>query len=230
MNKRTRRGLDTAHRVFDLSQKHATDIQAYVETMALFKEKLAQADALAEQQEAGDQDAGVAREVKDILREKIETEYVSHMARIARTALPNDPALRRRFRPPNHRLSRQDFVSAMRAMLAAAAARKDVFIAAGMAPTFVEDLETLLTEYLGAISEKNFGEALRVGAVAELPVVVKELGALTRVLDAINKKRWAKNPQLLAAWRSAKDVNWPHVKPEPDPDGTGGKGKGETAA
>lgn len=230
MTKRTRRSLDTARRVFELSLKHATDTQAYVETMAQFKEKLAYADELAEQQKVADQDAGVAKDVKDDLREKIETEYVAHMARIARTSLPRDPDLRRRFRPLAPGLSRGEFVAEMRAMVTVAAARKQVFIAAGMAPTFVEDLETLLTEYLGAISEKNFGEALRVGAVAELPVVVKELGALTRVLDAINKKRWANNPQLLAAWRSAKDVNWPHVKPEPDPDGTGGKGKGETAA
>lgn len=86
-------------------------------------------------------------------------------------------------------------------MLAAAAPRKELFIGAGMAETFVENLEALLNEYIGTISEKGFDDALRVGAVAELPEVLKELRALTKVLDAINKKRWARNPQLLAAWR-----------------------------
>lgn len=48
MNKRTHRNLTTAHRVFDLSQKHASDARGYVEALGQFKEKLAQADALAE--------------------------------------------------------------------------------------------------------------------------------------------------------------------------------------
>jgi hypothetical protein len=31
-----------------------------------------------------------------------------------------------------------------------------------------------------------------------------------RRLDGINRKRWQKNRELLAAWMSAKDVSWPH--------------------
>lgn len=225
MNRNTRRRLDTGHRVFALSKAHMTQVQGYVEAVTALGEHLARAEALAAQQETGDMQAGAAVVRKDELRETMESDYAVHLARIARASLPNDPELRRLFRVPKRGLNKQEFVAALRAMLAEAASRREVFIKEGMPETFVEDLEAHLARYVGAINEKGLGEAMRVGAVASLPEVSKEIMALIRRLDAINRLRWADNPELLAAWRSAKDVTWPHPKPaEP------GGGSGASAA
>jgi len=217
--------LDMLQRVHAFSQQHTAEIQGYVEAVRALSEKLARAEVLAAQQESGDLAAEGSKVRKDALREVIEQEYVVHLVRIARVALPNDPELHRRFRRPRRGLNRQEFVGAVQAMLAEAASRKATFVAEGMADTFVEDVERLLTQYLEAITQKGLGEAQRVAAVAELPEITKEMMQVLRRLDAINRKRWQKSPELLAAWRSAKDVTWPHVKPvaqESEP----GRGKG----
>lgn len=222
MKRSTRRQLDTLQRVRHFSEEHPSPVEGYVAALRQLGAKLDRAEALAAQQESGDLEAGASGARKDELREVIEADYVDHLVRIARAAFPQDGEVRRRFRRPPRKVNRQEFVASVRAMLAEAAAHRALFIGAGMAETFVEELEARLAEYLAAISQKNLGEARRVGAVAELPEIVKELMALVRQLDAINRKRWQKSPELLAAWRSAKDVSWPHGKPT-DPDAGGGR-------
>lgn len=223
MKDRTRRMLDAVNKVYALSKAHMSEIQGYVEAVQEMGEKLARADALAAQQEAGELQANAAKAMKDAHREAIVADHVVHLVRIARVALPRDPEIRRLFRRPTRTVNRQEFVAAVRAMLEEAVKYREIFVREGMAETFAEDLEAQLTRYLAAVEKKGLSEAQRVGAVAGLPEVTKELMALVRRLDAINRKRWQDNPELLAAWRSAKDVTWPHPKPvEPEP-GSGGE-------
>ena len=208
MKRGTRMRLDMIRRVHTLSLKYPSTSVGYVDVVRRLGDRLARAESLAAQQETGDLQADAATARKDSLRAVIESEYLEHLVRIAREALPEDPELRNRFRLPGHGVNRQEFV------------------ADGMAETFVADLEGLLTQYLEALNQKSLGEAQRVGAVAELPEVAKELMQLVRRLDGINRKRWQKNPELLAAWRSAKDVTWPHVKPVPPEPAPGAEGGG----
>lgn len=216
MDRITRMRLDMINAVYAFSQKHKADIVGYVDAVRMLGEKLTRAKLLAAQQETAELQGGAATAEKDALRAEIEADYLVHMVRIARVSLPGDPALRALFRKPRKGINRQAFVAAVRAMLVVAASRKALFIAEGMAETFVEDLEALLVRYLGALDDQALGDAQRVGAVAELPEVTKDAMALVRRLDAINRKRWQKNPELLAAWRTTKDVTWPRVKPEPE--------------
>jgi len=221
MKRGTRMRLDMIQRVHAFSQKYPSTIPGYVEAVAQMGDRLARAESLAAQQESGDLQSGASTARKDDLREVIVSDYLVHLVRIARVALPEDPDLRNRFRLPRRNLNRQEFVAAVRALLVEAATYRGVFITEGMPETFVEDLTGVLGQYLEAMNQKVLGAAQRVGAVAELPEVTKELMRLVRRLDGINRKRWQKSPELLAAWMSAKDVTWPHVKPE-TVSGTGG--------
>lgn len=225
MDRKTRRKLDAVNRVYALSRAHPSDIPGYVDAVREMGEKLARAEALAAQQAAGERQADASRALKDAIREEIVSDHVAHMVRIARVALPQDPELRRLFRKPSPGRNRQEFVAAVRAMQAEAAKYRETFVREGMPETFLEDLDAQLARYLGAVERKGLSEAQRVGAVAGLPEVVLELMALVRRLDAINRKRWHDNPELLASWRSARDVTWPHPKPL---DGADGGGKGGT--
>jgi len=216
MKRSIRMRLDMIHRVHAVSLKYPSEIPGYVEAVSQLEERLARAEALAAQQETGAlaSEASVAR--KDDLRRVIEADYLVHLVRIARVALPEDPELRNRFRMPARNINRQAFVAEVRAMLVEAATYRGVFVTEGMPETFLEDLGKLLDDYLEALNQKVLGAAQRVGAVAELPEVTKELMQLVRRLDGINRKRWQKNPELLAAWLSAKDVSWPHGRPSAD--------------
>ncbi len=227
MRRTIRKKSDMFHRVLALVKRHPSEVPGYVEAVRQFEERLTRLDLLATQQEAGNQQAQGSVGQKDVVRGRIEEDYLQHLVRIARAALPSDPGFRAAFRMPSPRLNRAEFVARVRAMLAAAANRQQVFIAEGMAETFVADLEALLAEYLGVMEQQVLAAAQRVGAVAELPEVAKELMGLVRRLDGINRKRWQKSPELLAAWLSAKDIGWPHPKPDVDP---GEPGSGESAA
>lgn len=212
MKDSTRRRLVTINRVYAFCRKHQTQVQGYVEAMRQMGDKLARAELLAAQQETGDHESDAAQSRRDELRRVIREDYLVHLVRIARVSLPNDPELRSRFRLPKLGRNQPEFVAAVRATLTEAASRRELFIVEGMPETFVEDLEALLAQYVEAINMKALGEAERIGAVAELDEVTNELMQLVRRLDGINRKRWEKNPELLAAWLSAKDVSWPHGK------------------
>jgi hypothetical protein len=213
MDRNTRLRLDTVHRVYALSREHESTIAGYVDAVRQMGDRLTRAESLVAEQETADRDANVSVATKDEVRRIIEQEHLAHLVRIARAALPEEPELQRRFRMPSRRLNRQAFVGAVRAILAAAASRKALFITDGMPETFVEDLEGLVTRYQEALEQKTLGQARRIGAVAELREVTQELMKLVRRLDGINRKRWQKEPALLAEWLNAKDVNWPHDKP-----------------
>lgn len=227
MKRAIRKKSDMFHRVLALVKKYPSEVPGYVEAVQRFEERLTRLDLLATQQEAGDQQTQGSVDQKDLLRQQMTEDYLDHLVRIARAALPDDPAVRAAFRRPGERLNRAEFVARVRAMLAEATSRQQLFITEGMPETFVADLEGLLAEYLGAMDQQVLAAAQRVGAVAELPEVAKELMGLVRRLDGINRKRWQKSPELLAAWLSAKDIGWPHPKPEAAP---GDPGSGESAA
>lgn len=209
MRSTIRLNLDAAHRVYALSKEHDSTIKGYVDAVRQLGDRLTRAESLQQQQEEGEASRSALVASKDELRATIRDGHVAHLIRIARGSLPQDPEMRKRFRPIGHSASWQQFVAAVRAMLAEAASRKELFITEGMPETFVEDLEKLLDQYVQAINEKDLAKARRIGAVADLKSVTKEIVQLIRRLDAINRKRWQDAPELLAAWVSARDIAYP---------------------
>jgi hypothetical protein len=101
------------------------------------------------------------------------------------------------------------FLSSTRAILAQVEPRRDQFLAHGMAPTVLDDLNTLVGHYEDAMAEKGTGISTHVGANAELDVVAGEIMIIIHLLDRLNQVRFRKNTQLLAAWASAKEVVGP---------------------
>ena len=81
---------------------------------------------------------------------------------------------------PATRLNHQEFVAAVRTILTEAASRRELFIIEGMPETLREKLEGLTVEYLQALGRKALGVAQRIGAVAEIKEVTRELMRLVR--------------------------------------------------
>ncbi len=147
------------------------------------------------------------------IRRGIVQDHLTHIVRIARVSLSQDPELRRLFLLPEERMNREAFVARVRATLAAAAERRALFITEGLPETFVEELEAQLASYLEANDEKSLQEARRIGAVADLKAVTDGLVAVVRRRDGINRRRWARDRELLAAWLSAKDMRSRRPRP-----------------
>jgi hypothetical protein len=203
--------LDAINRVYVFSQAHQAAIAGYVEAVKQMGELLTRANLLAVQVEAGEHEADGAVAKKNEQRRVIREDHLAHLVRIARVSLTEDPELRSRFRMPRRNLNQQEFVAAVRAILAEAAGRKPLFITEGMPESFVEELETLVTSYVQSVDQKSLGAASKVGARADLKAVTDDLMKLVRRLDGINRKRWQRDTEMLAAWKSAKDVSWPRV-------------------
>lgn len=220
MERESRKRVDMTRRAYGFNLQHPSQATGYTGTMARLGDRLLRWDELSTQQERATAEAVSATLLKQALRLEIEEDHLRHLCRAARSLVPPDPELVARFRMPGKRLNKEAFVAATRAILALAKDRAALFVAEGMPESFAEDLEGLLARYLAACDEKARADAARVGAVAEQPVVAKEMMALVRRLDGINRKRWQKNPELLAAWRSARDVTWP--QPKPPAEGAGG--------
>ena len=110
-------------------------------------------------------------------------------------------------------------------MLGKATAQKDVLLARGMPPTLLDDLAAALGEFEQTIEATRAGRrnhpSLRsgqvVGASADLQAVAAEIKKQVRALDGMVRYRFGDNPELMGAWRSARDVLGPFKsKQEPE--------------
>jgi hypothetical protein len=70
-----------------------------------------------------------------------------------------------------------------------------------------------LTESLGefdqAVGRSAEGRRIYVAAAVELDVAADEVVAIVRVIDGLNRVRFAGDPDLMAAWKSASNVVGP---------------------
>lgn len=216
MNAVTRRRLDRLDRVFGFSKLHLTEVQGYIEAVKQLGEQLDRVRELTTQSEAGDlaEAASIAR--KKAMRRIIENDHLAHIVRIARSVTPADPELKKRFRMPDKGISLQAFLPAARAMAAEATEKKPLLIGEGLPESFLDDLNTALDAYADAVNQKDIGRASHVGARAELKALTQEMGQLVKRLDSINRYRFREDQELLAAWKSVKDMSWPATeKPSP---------------
>lgn len=216
MNSVVRRRLDRLNRVYAFSKQHLTDVKGYVAAVTQLGEQLDRVEVLTLQSEAGDLEENASTARKNELRQVIEADHLSHIVRIARSVTPADPELKKRFRMPAKGISLQAFLPSARALAAEAASRKELLIGEGLPETFLEDLNAALDGYAEAVNQKDIGRASHVGARAELAAITREMGLLVRRLDSINRYRFRDDGELLAAWKSVKDISWPLTdKPGP---------------
>ena len=82
----------------------------------------------------------------------------------------------------------------------------DRFVAHGLPPTFAADLTAAADAVAGAIQEHAAAAEARASAtVGVAKTIAMGLAAAWR-LDAVIKNQLAGNPELLAAWRTARHV------------------------
>ncbi len=125
------------------------------------------------------------------------------------------PELAHLFQVPPNGASQEVIMTAARTNLAEAEARKELLLGKGMAPTLLTDLAKGIADVEQATSDFHTGRRAHVGATADLDQVFSDIMDVIRHLDGIYSYRFRDNAEMLAAWKSAKDVVWP-VKGETD--------------
>jgi predicted transcriptional regulator len=209
MDADTRNKLAMGGRIRSFNRAHPSDSPRFIEAAARLEDLLAKAEKLATQQRDGRLTVRGSVIRRAGLKEEIRQKYLKPLAGIAQAAFATDPAVRQRFRVPSKTSNRQDFVTGVRGIMAEATARRDAFIAFGMVADFLDKLAAALQEYDEGVNDANAGLSAKVGARADLDTVAAEIMEIAQVLDAINRLRFNNNPELLAAWESARNLPWP---------------------
>lgn len=206
MDAEVRRKIEMATRVRDFALAHPFPEPSYAKVLARLEAGLTRADSLVTQQRAGRIATRGAAARKRELRNAIQSQLLRHLVRIGEQAAKERPELAGRFRLHDSGSTHKSFLTATRAMLAEAQGAKDLFVSLGLAERLLDDLGEAVALFEGAVQAGHAGRRDHISARAELDLVSRELSEVVGVLDGLNRYRFRKNPEVLAAWNNARDL------------------------
>jgi hypothetical protein len=165
-------------------------------------------EELARQHRTAQVAATAAVNLKSELRVGLEQQLAA-LRGIAQTAAVSDPGLTVHLRPLKAGVSEGTFLTTVRVAVAEALVRKDLLVGLGMPDTLLESMNGDLDRFEAALSRQQQALNAQIGAGAELALVSKDILGVVKHFDALHKLRFRKDPELLAAWKSARNVSWP---------------------
>lgn len=205
MQARIRTRLATAAEVLAFAQAHPDTDPSHVAVVTRLQAAVARADVLALQQRDGAADEHAARVQRQGARDQLQAQ-LRHLARVGREALSEHPELQGAFVLPPPAAPLKVFITAARSMLSAATAQKELLVGDGLGTTFVDDLTQAIATFDASTSNASASKLDHIGARAELAAVARECVRMIRVLDGLNRQRFAADPELLAEWMSAQNI------------------------
>lgn len=212
MRNNIRLKLDMAGRAMEFCRTHPDSNPSTALVGNRLGELVAQAKELLEQQRTSVVTATTAVGRKQELREIIGY-HLASLAGISRAAAVSQPDLTVHRRLPRGRTSEPTFLTIARVAVAEALAHQEIFLKHGMPETLLPTMTAELDEYEAVVSRQRNGLATQVGAGAELEAVTGEIMGVVRHLDSLHRLRFRNDPELRAAWKSARNVAWPQPEP-----------------
>ncbi len=143
---------------------------------------------------------------KDAKREALLRDHMAPIARIARLEAAAYPALAP-LKMPRGEPAVQKLLAHAAGMASVAQDYMDVFIAAGMRPTFIDDLNTAIDDILSTLTARGQRRAAHSGATRGLDETLKACFKYRAVLDSFIRTEARDDLPLLANWRSVKRVD-----------------------
>jgi hypothetical protein len=207
MRNETRLVLDMGSRIGAFSQAHPFDNPGYTAAVTRLEAQLARAETLLQQEVSGHLEVSASVASKKEVRNTINGELL-FLGGIAAAAAAEEPGLAERLQTPAGNVSHRRFLTEARVAVAQALPRKSLFLKYGMTGDLLEGLTTQLDQFEQLINQKNAGRAAHVGARADLERATEAIMRIADQLDALNRFRLRNDAELLAAWKSVRDVAW----------------------
>ena len=207
MNRVARNTLATLERVQQfLAQHPMVDAPAMLGAQATeLNDVIAALSGASVDQEAGERFLKVHTASQRALREELYAKHMRPVSFVAREVF-GVTGMDRAFRlPPTNRVT-STVLTAASAMIEAADASHDVFVQHGLAQDFVEQFRAAAAAVTQSVESQTASGRRRVMATAAAKDLVKRGRKAVRLLDAILVPRFSADPDLLAAWQSAKKV------------------------
>jgi hypothetical protein len=206
MNAKSRRKIEMGTRALEFSRAHPDASPGYTAAVTRLEQGLARANELAAQQRDGLLEVRAATARKVELRRSMRQAHLAHLAQVAKIAGREVPELVQKFVLKPGTSSYLAFRTVARGIAAEAESQKEVLVKHGLVEAVLESLVQTLDQFDAAVEQGSAGRQAHVGASAELQAVADEVVQIVNVMDGLNRYRFAKEGELLAAWKSASNV------------------------
>lgn len=213
MDTRIRIRLETGGRVVAHSRANPSEDPNHTALVVRLEELYQQGTALNEQALRGELAVRSSVRGKDEIKEVIRQQLLAFNG-VAQLASIENAGVEELVRVPRTTTAHRTFLATTRVMIDHATRHSALFQKYGLPGTFVADLTALADELESAMGRKESGRQSHIGANADLDEVVGEIMKVINALDRLNRVRYRKDPERLAAWKSARDVPWPSAGPE----------------
>jgi hypothetical protein len=207
MKAKTRRQIEAGRRVLAFSLAHPDPSPGYATTLASLQQRLARAEELMQRDRIGQVRGTTVQKRK--LRRIMRSTQLRHLARVAQGAAKENPELVQKFLLRPEQIPYLEFQATARAMLAEAQNQKELLVKHGLAETVLDGLVKNVNQFEQALGQGTDARRSHVGASAELDLIGDEIMHLVKVMDGLNRFRFAEARELVAEWESASNVFGP---------------------
>lgn len=219
MNGKNRRRIEMGGRALEISTTHPHDSPGYTGAVEHLEQSVAAGAQAALDERAAHAEVRAASARKREIRRRLKRANLSHVIEVGKAAAVDAPGLAERFTLKPGITTYMAFRTAARGIATAAQEQKALLVKYGLVEAVLDDLVAALDEFDAAVQRSAEGRRAHVGARARIEEIGKEIVQVVRVLDGVNRFRFAGNPELLAAWGSASNVQatprGPAEKPAP---------------
>jgi hypothetical protein len=174
--------------------------------LAKLEETIKQMEALAAQQVTGVVSKGSSTVRRREIRRRLHDGLLRHLVTVANAAADEQPELTREFRMPTTNATHMAYRTVARTLLDKGVAQRELLLKHGLGETLLDDLRQAVDELDASVEETVESKQRHILARSELRTLSDEVMQLVGILDGINRYRFAREPQLLAAWDRAKHV------------------------
>jgi hypothetical protein len=216
MNRHVSSRLEMGARALEFSRAHPVDSPGYATTLKQLEEQLARSNQLAKEQERGTTEVRAATARKDELKRSIRRSQLVHLARVAQRAAKEVPGMAQKFDLPRIPIRNLAFRTVARTMVEEAQQQKELLVKHGLVEQVLDSLGQSLDQFDEAVEQAAEGRRVHIGAAANLTAIADEVVQIVKVLDGLNRFRFATEPDLLAAWTAARNVVGPRTGGQPD--------------
>jgi hypothetical protein len=223
MKGKSRRKVEMGMRAVEWSLAHPDGSPGYAAAVSRLQNRLARAEQLASQQRDGILEVRRATARKRELQRQMKEAHIAHIMRVAQVASDEEPELAEKFVLPNRITNYTAFRTAARGLAAEAESRKELLVKHGLSEAVLEHLNQSLNEFDTVTEQGAQARAAHVGASLELDNVANEVVQVVKVMDGLNRFRFARDGELLSAWENASNVvATPRSERKPGPGETAG--------
>jgi hypothetical protein len=174
--------------------------------LAELDETITRMEGLAAQQVTGVVSRGSSAVRRKEIRRQLNDGLLRHLVTVGNRAAEEQPELTREFRMPSTNLSHTVYRTVARTLLDKGVAHRELLLKFGLGETLLDDLRKAVDELDASVDETVASKQRHILARRELRRLSDQVMQLVGILDGINRYRFAREPQLLAAWDLAKHV------------------------